>query len=87
MSTEFSRIQITSGKLVFNVGTVRKNRYAVTFEEPLEGVPTVVLTPVKSNQEAAVVNLTRIGFDIILSMDWCNEPTEFEIHYQAFFVR
>ena len=86
-SIDFALIQIASGKLTFNQSTVKKNRYPVVFETPFDGVPTVVVSPVKSNQEAVAGNLTRTGFDIILSMDWCNEPTEFEIHYQAFFVR
>ena len=86
-STDFALIQIASGKLTFDQSTVKKNRYPVVFQAPFDGVPTIVLSPVKSNQEAVTANLTRIGFDIILSMDWCNEPAEFEIHYQAFFIR
>ena len=87
MSTEFSKIQIASGNLLFQKGTQERNRYPVVFSEPFAGIPTIVLTPIKSNQEAVAANLTRFGFDIILSMDWCNEPADFEIHYQAFFVR
>ena len=87
MSTEFSRIQISSGGIVFQNGTVEQNKYPVVFEEQMIGVPTVVLSSINTNQEAVAANVTRSGFDIILSMDWCNEPTKFEIHYQAFFVR
>lgn len=87
MATEFSKLQIGSGNIAFNSSTVKKNRYPVVFEQAFIGVPTIVLTPIKANVEAAAVNVTRTGFDIILSMDWCNEPLDFEIHYQAFFVR
>ena len=85
--TEFSRIDICTGREVFDSSTVFANRYSVTFEKPMDGVPTVNLVSADSNQNVVAANVTRLGFDIILSMDWCNEPTTFDIHYRAFFVR
>ena len=85
--SSFSRVDISSGKETFSSLTVPANRYSVVFEEPMDGVPTVSVVAVNVNQNPVVVNVTRTGFDIILSMDWCNEPTTFEIHYRAFFVR
>jgi len=91
MSTEFSRIDIATGREIFSSFTTFANRYSVVFEKPMDGVPTVNVVAVNSNQNVAAVNVTRTGFDIILSKDWCNESTEingtFEVHYRAYFVR
>jgi hypothetical protein len=84
---EFSRSQVSSGKLIFTAGANEQGTFAITYEEQMGGLPTVVVTVIKSNKAAMAANVTTTGFDLIISdsgMD--NAETSFEVHYQAIYV-
>ena len=82
----FNRVNVCSG--IETVFASQKSPRTVTFEKQMEGNPTVTLTPINSNQNVIAVNVTSIGFDIILSLDGVGDPTAtFDVHYQAIFLR
>lgn len=83
---QFNTAFICSGTETFSSGDAPSK--SVVFEKKMEGVPTVTVMSVGSNQNVIATNVSSAGFDLILSLGGTGDPTAtFDVHYQAIFLR